>query len=798
MHRCCFGLSWFGLAWFSLTWFGLMWLGLLGFGLAAEGPQGVWQAASGPLMTRWAKEVSPQDVHRQYPRPQMVRKNWVNLNGLWHYAITPRRRERAPDRWDGQILVPFAIESALSGVKKKVGPENRLWYQRKFVAPRLPPESRLLLHFEAVDWQTTVWVNGFQVGQHKGGYDPLTCDITEALYTRKSPTEELVVSVWDPTDAGYQPRGKQVQNPHGIWYTSVTGIWQTVWLEVVPATSIASVTVTTLDWKSGQAAATVTLRGQAQDQAELVLEVLDDQQTSLSRTVAKAGPDQRVDRLDPQQLQVKLTIPRPRPWSPKDPYLYGLRVALKVDGQIVDQVESYLGLRQIEMKKAKDGFNRIFLNGEALFLYGPLDQGWWPDGLYTAPTDEALRYDLEVTKKLGMNMCRKHVKVEPRRWYYWADKLGLLVWQDMPNGDRHIRADQADLNRSPESAANFRREWKAIIQNLRGHPSIIVWVPFNEGWGQFQTDRILEQTKQWDPTRLVDGPSGWTDRGTGQLHDIHRYPGPAMPEPEEHRAAVLGEFGGLGWPVEGHLWWKKRNWGYRTYQSQQELQRNYELLMDRLRPLIGRGLAAAIYTQTTDVEGEVNGLMTYDRALTKFDAQRLQAIHKKFSGPPVIIETTSLVPTSEQEPQIWRSTTNQPQGDWTAKSFDDSSWQEMPGGFGEKTTPGAVVRTSWKTNDLWLRRKFVLNNPTGEIRLRVHHDEDAQIYINGKKVASLTGYVTQYQNLPFPQAAEVLVSGTNTLAVHCRQTQGGQYIDVGIVALTELATPKKLTSSKDQ
>lgn len=580
------------------------------FFLFAGAVFGQWAPANGPLVTRWAKDVSPANALVEYPRPQMVREQWHNLNGLWDYAIRLKDEEQ-PSQFDGSILVPFPVESALSGVMKTVGPDKRLWYRRRFDAPELKAGHRLLLHFGAVDWHAVVWVNGKRVGEHRGGYTPCTLDITESLVGQNP--QQLVVSVWDPTDHGYQPRGKQVSAPEGIWYTSVTGIWQTVWLEPVAAASIARLKMVP-DVDAGLLRLSVQVRGgQGSERIEAVAK---EGERDVAQVTGAAG----------QELQ--LSVSGPKLWSPDAPYLYDLEVRLHADGQLVDRVGSYFGMRKIEVKKDADGFNRLFLNNQPLFHFGPLDQGWWPDGLYTAPTDEALRYDVEVTRKLGFNTARKHVKVEPDRWYYHCDRLGLMVWQDMPSGDRHIGRDDPDLVRDPESAENYRREYQELIDARYNHPSIVIWVPFNEGWGQFDTDRILAWTKQYDATRLVDAPSGWTDRGTGDMHDMHSYPGPAMPEPESRRAVVLGEFGGLGLPLEGHLWWNKRNWGYRTYKTKAELRENYDQLMHRLRPLVGAGLAAAIYTQTTDVEGEVNGLMTYDRAVVKFDIPHVAKLHR--------------------------------------------------------------------------------------------------------------------------------------------------------------------------
>ncbi len=575
------------------------------------------QEPPAPLMTRWAAEVTADKVHAEYPRPQMVREDWMNLNGLWEYAIRPRG-EGVPSTFDGQILVPFAVESALSGVMERVGEGHELWYRRLFVAPPTPDAGRMLLHFGAVDWQATVWVNDLEVGRHQGGYDAFTFDVTEALVDGES--QEIVVRVWDPTDSGFQPRGKQVSEPRGIWYTPVTGIWQTVWLEAVPAESIARLTMET-DIDEGVLRLAVAARGAGgvgNGEPGLTL-----------YAEARVGDGAVASATGDAGEEILLAIDDARLWSPDSPFLYDLRVELRRKGEPVDEVGSYFGMRKIAVGKDDDGVNRLMLNNEPLFQYGTLDQGWWPDGLYTAPTDEALRSDVEALKELGFNMTRKHVKVEPARWYYHCDKLGLLVWQDMPNGDDHIGREDADLMRTEESASNYRRELAAVIDLLRNQPSIVVWVPFNEGWGQFDTDGVMSWVKSYDPTRLVDGPSGWTDRGSGDIHDVHAYPGPAMPDTEADRAVVLGEFGGLGLPVAGHLWRDRDNWGYRTYETRQELMASYERLVEELLPMIDAGLAAAIYTQTTDVEIEVNGLMTYDRAVVKFDRDAMARINRR-------------------------------------------------------------------------------------------------------------------------------------------------------------------------
>ena len=728
-----------------------------------------WQPAKGPLMTRWAKDVTPENVHAEYPRPQMVRQDWLNLNGLWEYAIEPKD-QRLPEEFDGKILVPFPVESALSGVMKPMGQENRLWYRRTFEIPEKWAGKRTLLHFGAVDWETTIWVNGREVGTHRGGYDPFTFDITDAL--KDAGQQEIVLSVWDPTDDGTQPRGKQVNKPGGIWYTAVTGIWQTVWLEPVAQTHISSVDITP-DIDAGTVRFDFEITGNHHNWV-IDIDVQDSQgRQKVGRGSTYHGQPYRID------------IRSANLWSPENPHLYDVKISLKSPEGVVDELTSYFGMRKIEVKKDKAGINRLFLNNESLFQFGPLDQGWWPDGLYTAPTDEALRYDIEVLKKLGCNMLRKHVKVEPARFYYWCDKLGLMVWQDMPNGDRHIGSNDADLERSEESAQQFELELGRVIEAFYNYPSIVMWVPFNEGWGQYDTSRIVDMTKNLDPTRLVNNASGWTDRGIGDVHDIHSYPGPAAPPTEESRAAVLGEFGGLGLPVKGHTWQDEKNWGYRSYKTLEELTDAYLALIDNLRSLINDGLSAAVYTQTTDVEIEVNGLMTYDRAVIKMDAEKIAAANRRLYLPPPIIKI--IVPDSQKQGQIWRYTTSKPADGWESNDFDDSVWNEGLGGFGTKGTPGAVVRTQWDTPDIWLRRTFEIKDEAlNQLQLLIHHDEDAEVYINGRLIAKPEGYTTSYLRIPLDKKVEdVLKSDSNCLAIHCRQTTGGQYIDAGMTDLKE-------------
>ncbi len=589
-----------------------------------------WKPAPGPLLTRFAADVKPSKALPEYPRPQLAREDWQNLNGLWRYTITDKDAPR-PTQWSGQILVPFPIQSALSGVMTNVSETQRLWYSREFEVPRKWSGRRVLLNFGAVDWDARVWVNGREVGSHQGGYDAFSLDITDAL---QKGVNELVVSVWDPTDAGPQPRGKQVRKPHGIWYTSVSGIWQTVWLEPAAPSHVASLRITP-DLDAGSVSVTVNTTAEGTD-VPVEVAVFDGR-----KKVASSGQVMNA-RKTPGRAQgsFKLALPNLKLWSPESPFLYDLRVTvLGTNGKPADEVKSYFGMRKIAMARDAQGRLRIQLNNTNYFQFGPLDQGWWPDGLYTAPTDEALRYDIEMTKKLGCNMARKHVKVEPDRWYYWCDKLGLLVWQDMPSGDRSAEwrgpsgVDGKEMKRSPESTAIYERELRAMIEGLHNHPSIVIWVPFNEGWGQFDTARILSLTKQLDPSRLVDGASGGNHFPAGDILDHHQYPGPAAPAPVTDRAMVLGEFGGLGLPVKGHTWQAEKNWGYRSFTNTATLTEAYVNLLKKLEPMVeGAGLSAAIYTQTTDVEIEINGYMTYDRAMVKMPVKAVAEANALVAG----------------------------------------------------------------------------------------------------------------------------------------------------------------------
>ena len=594
-----------------------LWMVLALWGALAAQLHAQWKPVEGRIRTQWSEQVNPDNVLPEYPRPIMERTEWKNLNGLWDYAIIEKGKH-TPSVFDGKILVPFAVESSLSGVAKTVGAEKELVYRRSFEVPSSWKGKKVLLHFGAVDWKTDVWVNDVKVGSHTGGFTPFSFDITEALQGKNN---TLIVKVWDPTDKGYQPRGKQVSRPEGIWYTPVTGIWQTVWLEPVSEPYIQDLRITPDIDNSLLSLKALVKDATSKDLVEV--KVFDGQQLVAQ---GKSINRECVQVAMPENTKL---------WSPESPFLYTLKVSLKQNGKLVDEVSSYAAMRKYSSKRDANGIVRLELNNKPLFQFGPLDQGWWPDGLYTAPTDEALLYDIQKTKDFGFNMIRKHIKVEPARWYTYCDKLGIIVWQDMPSGDRNPEwqnrkyFEGTEMKRSAESEACYRKEWKEIMDALYSYPCIGTWIPFNEAWGQFKTPEIVEWTKQYDSTRLVNPASGGNHYTCGDMLDLHNYPAPELYLYDAQRATVLGEYGGIGWVVQGHIWEPDRNWGYIQFNSSKEVTDEYVKYAEKLYDLIPRGFSAAVYTQTTDVEVEVNGLMTYDRKVIKLDEKRVREINRK-------------------------------------------------------------------------------------------------------------------------------------------------------------------------
>ena len=581
--------------------------------------QAQWKPEGNKIITKWAESINPKYVHQEYPRPRLVRNEWKNLNGLWDYEISKLGGNK-PNFYKDKILVPFPVESSLSGVQKNVGKENELWYHSIFVVPKSWKGRNIILHFGGVDWKSEIWINDVYVGSHQGGYDPFSFDITSQLNNKKK--QKVVVKVWDPTDEGYQPRGKQTINPHGIWYTAVTGIWQTVWIEPVNSNYIKTVNIVSNVDENNISIKLINSEILEKDYFEIIIK---DGNTTVSSVES------------PVKSKLEVLINNAKLWSPESPFLYDMEVNLISNGKIVDSIKSYFAMRKISTKKDENGIFRLQLNNEDYFQFGTLDQGWWPDGLYTAPSDDALKYDIIKTKELGFNMIRKHVKVEPARWYYHADKIGMLVWQDMPNGEnfrfpkwqRDKFFDGNEFIPSSESEDNFRSEWKKIIDFLYSNPSVVCWVPFNEAWGQFKTVEISEWTKIYDPSRLVNSASGGNYYRTGDITDIHNYPDPKMLFFDNERVNVLGEYGGIGLAIDGHLWQPDKNWGYVKFKNSIEATDQYVSLANQLYKMIESTFSAAIYTQITDVEIEVNGLMTYDRKIVKLDLGRVREINRK-------------------------------------------------------------------------------------------------------------------------------------------------------------------------
>ena len=733
-----------------------------------------WKMADCPIVTKWGKEVTPDNAWQEYPRPAMERGQWTNLNGLWDYAVTGIN-DKAPQKYDGQILVPFALESALSGVGKRFTENDALWYKRTIDIEK-KNNKKYLLNFEAVDYQSTVWVNGKKAGENIGGNLPFSFDVTKLVVSGEN---TISLKVTDATNAKgtYQLHGKQMQNPEGIWYTPVSGIWQTVWMEEVPKKHIKSLKITPKI--NGDVKIEVSAVGKPKNMS-LVAKLN-------GKVVAKAKATDGV---------FDFNIPSPKLWSPESPTLYDLEIKAGKD-----TVKSYVGLRETSMARDSNGNLRFTLNGKPYFHWGTLDQGWWPDGLLTPPSDEAMAYDIMFLKAAGFNTIRKHIKVEPRRYYTYCDRVGMLMWQDQVSNcqDGHqprwtfLEPNPESITWPEDAHAQYMKELKQMVDSLYSHPCIVQWVPFNERWGQHQSMEVGKWIVDYDPTRQINICSGGNWHPVGHVVDNHAYPHPGFPFDLgkngrfDDYVKVVGEFGGHGFPVEGHLWNPgMRNWGYGGLpKNKDEWKQRYATSINIMCGLKMRGIAGAIYTQTTDVEGEINGLITYDR-MEKVETSWLKKLSDMLLSTPDDGKIKALLPTAAETVQAWKYTTSEPAGDWMKPDFNDSDWKTSDAGFGTESTPNTTVKTIWDSSNIWVRKSFNLSSiPQGLVTLNIYHDEDAVVYLNGKKIADLQGYTNNYVPIILKDDAKAAFkTGKNVIAISCKQTMGGQYIDAGISVIS--------------
>jgi len=577
-----------------------------------------WAPKGNKIKTKWGINLDINNIWNEYPRPQLERKDWINLNGPWLYSITEEWSNK-PSKADGIILIPFPIESSLSGVMKNITKEDIIWYEKDIEIPLNWSDKNILLNFGAVDWKCIIYINDIKVGEHTGGFSAFNFDITN--YLRKG-INKLIVKVIDPTNQGYQPRGKQVLNPKQIYYTAISGIWQTVWLEPVNKDYIKNLEINN-DFDNKEIKINFKLNSQKRLPISLSLEY-------------KGQNIKKVKGISNDNITINLENNDFHPWSTYEPNIYTIKAELfNEKNQLIDSIESYTTIRKIEQRKDENGYYRIYLNNKKIFNMGVLDQGYWPDGLYTPPSEEAMIYDINKLKELGFNTIRKHVKIEPYRYYYYCDKIGMLIWQDMPSGDqgKNIRKQYkldkgTDRRRSKASIETYYKEWGEIIDNLNFFQCIIIWIPFNEAWGQFDTEKVANFTIKKDSTRLLNVASGGNHRKGGNIFDLHHYPEPSQSMIYKDEINVIGEYGGLGLEICNHTW-KKNNWGYVKLKSKEEVTEKYVEFIDEIINLTKNGTSAAIYTQTTDVEIEINGLITYDRAEMKIDEEKIKEANFK-------------------------------------------------------------------------------------------------------------------------------------------------------------------------
>lgn len=729
----------------------------------------------------------------EYPRPNLERPEWKCLNGLWDYCIRDERSDwdggyienntddilnetQYPEQvsWEGKIQVPFCVESRLSGVERFVRPNQTLWYRRFFIIPPEWSERRILLNFEAVDWHAVVWINGVPVGHHKGGYCPFSFDISNVL---REGIQEVIVGVWDPSDYGDQAVGKQTLPEHaeGYRYTPITGIWQTVWLEPVNEVYIKDINVIS-DIDKSAVAVEIQLND-SKESCTIYAEVYDKQ------VCIATGQSNSAE-------QLMLYLADYQPWSPDNPALYTLKIQLQYDNQLLDEITTFFGMRKIHLEKDQNGVPGVYLNHQPIFQFGPLDQGYWPDGILTPPSEESILYDLHYLKQISCNMVRVHIKVHPRRWYYHCDRLGILVWQDM------VCTRKFNSSVTEHSSIQWENEQKEMMACLKNHPCIVTWVVFNEAWGQYDTERITDWVMKEDTSRLVNSASGWFDHGIGHFYDIHDYsfyPAVPLPGQIENRAVVLGESGGFDMREEGHGWREgdqQEEFSNEIvelvregYANKNRLEKRYSYWITCIAQLIKLGCSAVVYTQLSDVEHELNGWLTYDREVSKIEPSILRALHEnlfqKFKEPKA-------KPLKEFAKRNIRWHYQFSEGEESRKKTGCG-----PFGGGNILTE---VKTDWPVaEELRLEKEFQYSPAITGLSIRIAGIGNIACYLNGKLVKDLKDHSsTEFFTAPLPFIADIplekkqlsyLVTGTNMLTVVCSPICDSRYIDIQLVCI---------------
>jgi hypothetical protein len=738
-----------------------------------------WKPVPGNIMTQWAASVTPVNVWKEYPRPQLVRKEWMNLNGLWDFTVTLGYNTGPAQRFNRKILVPFCVESALSGIKEPITGFQEMKYRRFFTVPEGWKGMRLILHFDAVDYQSKLWIDGKYAGEHKGGYDAFQYDITD--YLNASDNHEINMVIWDPSNTGTQPVGKQtLQGLSRGRYTPTSGIWQTVWMEPVNEVSIKNLKIIP-DIDKGVVTVQAGLKGSGKNYQ---LKIAASDNGKQVATVTGAA-----------ESIITLSVPDAKLWSPDSPFLYDMKVTLLNGDRIEDEVNSYFGMRKASIERASDGMMHVNLNNKRIFQLGPLDQGYWPDGILTPPSDDALKFDVEYLKKIGCNMDRIHIKVQPDRFYYYCDKMGILVWQDMISPWSQI--SRADVG----GAKAWEAEWETIIDQLISHPSIIQWTVFNEGWVQYDTERLTEWTKKKDPSRIVSNASGWFDRNVGDIRDFHDYtlyPSIAWVPQYYPRAMVLGEGGGIDLPLNGNLWNpelvmpdkidRAGDLNRETTNSKEAFEERYKVWIDNLVLLQNYGLDAVVYTQISDVENEVNGWLTYDRKVSKIPVEKLAQIHSELFKQPQ--QAKVILPLSAVKPQQWQYSLTEPSKDWFKNN--SGKWNSGNGPFGKGELYAPAVHTTWGEKALYLKKDFSLSSVPKALSVVNYNTGISDIYINGEFALQLVNLERNDTELKVSEvllpekAMKLLKQGSNTIAIHMEYNPADnnrvQHFDFGLNA----------------